>query len=495
MLGAVTSSPYTIAWNATASGSYDLTAMATDSNGASAVSSSVTLTVAPPLSFLAGFEVAEGYALGSLDGQVGWTSSTPGATVTTTAAQGAQALQLTAGASAFASRTIAPPPNRGVVFFDFLAQPSAAALPGESSLISAGGGVLGFLLGSGTASVRALDGNGSGGGAWTAPVPQVDWPLGSGSSQSADWHRFTLREDFASNTWDLSVDGQLVAVDLGFRDVPPATIEFSILGQADASTRLDALYVGEANPVFQDTASDGIPDSWKTLYGLDPASNLRQVSPNDSGMPMIEYYRLGLNPADPLAGRAVACESPSDILQISYAYDASGRLASVSYGAQATQTLVCDGAANLTSASAAVQPIVAWRQAQGIPADGTGLGADSVFPSGDNLPNLAKYAFGLPPLSPANGSYPSVLVVQEDGVSCVALAYDRPEPAPADLTYLVEVSSDGSVWASASDDTVPVSSVVTGGMAHVVVRDATPATPPHYGRAIRLRLIRSNLSL
>jgi hypothetical protein len=119
------------------------------------------------------------------------------------------------------------------------------------------------------------------------------------------------------------------------------------------------------------------------------------------------------------------------------------------------------------------------------------MGADTAFPAGDNLPNLAKYALGLPAQIAVVGSYPIISLLSQGGLSYLALQYQRPDPAPADLSYNVEVSSDGSNWSSGTGATITVSSASSGGQATVLVQDATPISSPQYGRIIRLHVTRS----
>ena len=136
-------------------------------------------------------------------------------------------------------------------------------------------------------------------------------------------------------------------------------------------------------------------------------------------------------------------------------------------------------------------PIIAWRVSYGLPADGTGNGADTAILANDGLPNLAKYAFGLAPSVPATGEYPAVKLTNVSGGDHLTLTYSRPEPAASDLTYTVQVSGDGgATWTSGSGATVNVSATINGSSATVVVRDATAAGSPNLGRRIRLLIER-----
>lgn len=317
-------------------------------------------------------------------------------------------------------------------------------------------------------------------------------PLAPGSNQTATWHRFTFREDFSAKTWDFYVDGQMVAFDLGFSNSAVAALtNFSISGHAAYPTAFDTFSAVFANPLFANESNDGISDAWKATYGLGPTQNLRYVSPSGNGITLIQDYVSGANPLDYYNGRAVAVISPTDTSPVTYTYDPSGRLASAAFGSLSTQTFAQDAASNLTTISMTNEPIVKWRLANGLPGDGSGNGADTAAPAGDNLPNLAKYGFGLMPLVAAQGSYPTIGLLQSGGSSYLTLAYQCPSPAPADLIYTVQVSPDNQTWSSGAAATTTVSATVSGGVSSIVVQDNTAVSTPQYGRYIRLLITRT----
>ena len=72
----------------------------------------------------------------------------------------------------------------------------------------------------------------------------------------------------------------------------------------------------------------------------------------------------------------------------------------------------------------------------------------------------------------------------------LTLTYQRPDAAPSDLIYTVEVSTNGTSWSSGSGATVAGNTVVSNGLATVTVRDATAVGAPNFGRRIRLSLER-----
>jgi YD repeat-containing protein len=218
--------------------------------------------------------------------------------------------------------------------------------------------------------------------------------------------------------------------------------------------------------------------------------------PGDSdgdGTPDADEVTAGTNPVDRYNGRGFTLVTTSGPGAVFYTYDLSGRITGAAVGEHATLAFGFDAASNLTSAtSTIVNPtaIQTWRSGHGLPADGSGDGADRVILAGDGLPNLAKYAFGLVPQTTVTASHPSIALVTVSSAQHLALTYQRPDPAPPDIAYVVEVSSDGVTWSSGSGATVETGTVVNSGRADVTVRDATAVASPAFGRRIRLSIQR-----
>jgi lysophospholipase L1-like esterase len=101
---------------------------------------------------------------------------------------------------------------------------------------------------------------------------------------------------------------------------------------------------------------------------------------------------------------------------------------------------------DLHAAAIAIQdvPLNAWRLRWfGANATNPAVAGNNASPAGDGVPNLLKYALGLDPLQPTNRAWMQ-FDVGPDGY--FELTYTRPDPAPADIGYEVETSSNLVVW-------------------------------------------------
>ncbi len=512
--------------------------------------------------FNAGFEPEEGYRLGALQDQNGWTVTGAAEIVPSPVYRGRQAVAVPPAApTSFATRAFARS-GPGVVFLDLRALPAVVATPEAGVFLETEATAVALSRAAGAGRLQVFNGDGQGGGAWltpaAGPVPEV-------SGRSADWLRLTIRSDYAARRWDLYLDGRMIAADLGFvAEAPAGLAAVTLGGHSTVTTGFDELRVATENPLFADADGDGMEDEWETTGGLDSARDDRQGDRDGDGLSNVREYLLGTDPGqadsdgdgledaaevargtnptradsdgdgmpdgwevahglDPRAaadaaedadgdgatnlqesadgtnpldyydGRAFAIVDAADPAGIAYGYDASGRLARATYPGGWAVYYEHDAASNLTDVAVTDGPIRDWRVAQDLPADGTDEGADDAVVAGDGLPNLAKYAFGLDAHAREPGDIPVVARMLLGGSSYLSLTYLRPDPAPADLRYTVEVSAEGVNWNSAAGATVMVGTTVAGGRATCTVRDATPAGQPILNRRIRLRLERMPL--
>lgn len=499
LLGTVTSPPFEWPVTGLVAGSYNFLARATDNSGSATDSAAISITVSPPvdrsLPFLTGFEATEGYSLGSLHGQKGWTASSLDVVTNADFASGAQSV-LVPGSNppGSVSRSFDPHPGQTVVFVDLYALPFAATEDASSAqLFTLDAARVAFVRDGNAGRFSAYHATNS---TWLRMSQTT--PLDA-EGFAADWVRLTLRLDYAAAEWDLYVQGSMAVAKLGFPSPPPVNLgALGLSGHSTAPTLLDDVLVAFENPLFVDADRDGIDDAWEIAHGLNPALNDRNMDRDGDGVANLQEFNTGTNPVDYYNGRAFALgtsSSSSGSTVIAYSYDASGRIVLADYAEGRQVHFAHSAASNLESASSSGigTTIVEWRAAHGLPTDGTGDGADTAILADDGLPNLAKYAFGLIPQVAADGEYPSVDLVSTAGSDYLALTYTRPDPAPIDLVYRVEVSADGVAWSSGSGATVNVSTTDNGDTVTVVVRDATPTGQSILGRRIRLAIERRTL--
>jgi len=508
---------------------------------------------------LIGFEPTEGYAPGTWSGHEEWGASGAAAIATEPVHGGTQALLLPPAQTATYLTHGYSRGDSPVTYLDLYALPVAAGTPETGVFFETDFGAIALTAEGGSGRIQVYDGDGQGGGIWRSLETGTTL---DDSGRAAEWLHVTVRSDATAGRWDLYLDGELVAGDLGFlRPVTGATGVLVLGGSTIAATAFDEVLVSRENPLFTDADRDGIDDAWERANGLAPSINDRGADLDGDGLTNLTEYRLGTNPGradtdgdgipdglevnastDPRSadsdgdglpdaweiaqgldprvasdgsidsdgdGKANAQEyaagtNPFDYFngralfvvgqhpassEVSYTYDASGRLVRASYGGSRATTYARDPAGNLTSiAVEGSSGLVAWRAAHGLPVDGSGIGADDAVVAGDGLSNLAKYALGLDPHVAVTTDVPQVSVLRKDGYRYLALSYQRPQPERGEVKYTVEISTDGVTWRTGSGAVETVGTALDGNRATVTVRDALPLEGLILGRRIRLRI-------
>ena len=279
-------------------GSYTYYARAYDSDGTSTDSTVATILVAPAVPYVTDFEPDEGptyYNLGLLAGQGGWANPQGTANISSVAYSGVQSLQLAAGSPvAVAQQAFAPTAGETIVYCDFYAEPVAETIITSSSLFTAEQAQFGFVQSNGQAVLEVFQGNGSGGGAWAPTTFTV--PIGT-NNQVQSWVRLTARLDFTRQKWDMYANATLVAYDIPFISNSSTFFSaFQAQGDANTDTFVDLLSIVTTDPLFPDTANDGISDTWKEEYGLSITTNDRYLNLSGDGIPILQDFLTGANP-------------------------------------------------------------------------------------------------------------------------------------------------------------------------------------------------------
>lgn len=283
---------------ALAPGAYSYTVRSYDNLGLFTDSTATAVTVLATLPYTADFEAAEAYALGPINGQLGWTATSAAATVTGDAAyNGVQSIALAPGTPPVrVAQAFAPYPNHDIVFMDFFARPVAEFDVANSTTFDVEGARFAFVQTGATAVLNVFNGDGTGGGTWQPTSFTV--PIGD-DNQVRSWTRLTARLDFAHKTWDLYAGGSMVAADIAFRDATATYLSsFAIRGDAATASRLDYMFAGADNPLFADTNNNGIDDAWEVAHGLSLATNNRTDDPDGDGSSNIIEYVNGTDPFD-----------------------------------------------------------------------------------------------------------------------------------------------------------------------------------------------------
>jgi chitodextrinase len=374
-------STFTLPFTFTSPGPHTLFARATDNRHATVDSAPVAIRLLPGLPYITDFEEGEGYILGSLHDQLGWSVATGSATVTAgDYSQGTQSLQLAPGASvALADQEIGlGATNPSPVFVDVFAKPVAGATPGAGNLYDLDNARIAFVHNGTVGRLAALDGDGNGAGTWRNLPSDVTID----SQQTAGWLRLTARLDYTTKTWDLSLDGRLLAYDLKFRSNTATHLSgLSFQGHPATASHVDDLYAGPDNPLFTDADRDGMEDVWETAHGLNSALNDRNGDLDSDGLSNIAEYALDTNPNNA---------------------DTDG-----------------DGLPDSQELILGTNPIIAdtdgdslpdgWEAAHALnPLSAADASADS---DGDGVSNLAEFTAGTDPADYYNGSVPVITVL------------------------------------------------------------------------------------
>ena len=444
-------------------GKHKIKVRATDDAGSTADSASREVTVIASLPYRAGFENAEGYRPGALDGQLGWVVTQGSAEISgVTASDGLRSLEMKSGPrGAFVSQAFALPDAPAISFVDMFVRPSAAANPTEGTVIEMGGAGIAFVRAGSDGQLRARDAA-LGAEAWPAAGAAI--PLDS-QGVATRWVRITARLNYQTMTWDLYVDGQLALFDLAlsYTDPPPRGLPaISFLGLATLPSFLDFIFIGPENPLFADADHDGMNDAWEIANGLDPTADDRDGDRDGDGLANLQEYLLGT--------RADSDDTDGDGLpdgwEIRHHLDP---LVAAPFDSDSDR----DGLSDRQEYAAGTNPTMvdtdgdglpdAWEIAHGLSPVVNDATAD---PDGDGRSNLQEYLLGSDPRDFFNGAAPRTEALNGGGAG------------PGYELSMLVLKPDGTRWANA-----PAVFQVTSGTRRI---SASPGGPD-YGLTASVR--------
>ncbi len=295
--------PFEVRWSGVPPGAYALSARAVDNRGATTTSTPRQVVVQVGLPYFTSFEAADGYTVGGLAGQVGWSTTGVVSVAEAPAFRGTRALSV-GGAVGGGEATHGFPSYAGesVALVDFWARPAAASGPEAGSFVRTDASRVALAGSGGVGELYVFDGDGVGAGRWQATGSKVT--LGS-DLRPATWLRVTVREDFATHRWDLYVNGSMIAAGLGFADGTANRLaRITLAGGQGREGGFDDLYAGFEHPLFADVDRDGLDDAWEIQNGLSLTANDRAGDADGDGLSNLREFQLGL--------RANAADSDGD---------------------------------------------------------------------------------------------------------------------------------------------------------------------------------------
>lgn len=299
-LGTDAVSPYNLALTGLTTGSYNFLARATDDSGSSTDSAAIKIAILPAvnrgLPFAAGFEVAQGYSLGALEGQEGWAASGPVVVTGADSVSGAQAALIPGNdPSLTLARTFDPHPAHPVVFLDLFVLAFAADNEASAAQISTrGASRLAIVRDDSAGRISIREGAGDD---WRAVGETI---VLDAEGFAADWTRLTLRLDHVAGEWDLYIGGRMAAAMVGFEpENAPSLGALTVRGHGTAPTLTDDILIAFENPVFADADRDGMDDVWESAHGLDPSNDDRRGDPDRDGLVNVLEHLAGTHPANP----------------------------------------------------------------------------------------------------------------------------------------------------------------------------------------------------
>ena len=244
------------------------------------------------LSWFAGFESPEGYAVGALNGQQGWVATTSATVQATNRFAGTNAMCLNSlpNTSSYAQRYFGAQ-GRSVVWLELYTKlpvgdlPDAAGIAGSNSVLVA------------VNSSGILCGYNSRLRTW---VPSAI----TGSVNPLGWTRLSFRLDYGTRTWSayvgtLRVFNGMPFADAAVRALSRVRVEMPTPPSPGVtrSAYADSVAASTNEPPNLDNDGDGMMNAWERQYGLNPEDSSDRLGDADNdGLLNYEEFQAGSNP-------------------------------------------------------------------------------------------------------------------------------------------------------------------------------------------------------
>ncbi len=242
--------------------------------------------------FFTSFESNQGYSLGSLGGQGGWTTSGSVTVASGGASAGTQLVKL-AGSSptAWAQRSFTAALVPTVTYLDFFLKPVFTGALDNSSYLDVTSAQIGFVASGAVGRIQVLTTNLQGSPHWLSVGPSVQL---DSNQRAVNWQRATLRLDYTAGEWDLFWNGQIVASALPLNSSHTHLPGFLLYGSSGGDTLFDDIFAGPSNPLPPDTSIPTIPSALASLSSTSSSINLFWApSSGSNGVAGYKIYRNG----------------------------------------------------------------------------------------------------------------------------------------------------------------------------------------------------------
>jgi RHS repeat-associated protein len=203
-------------------------------------------------------------------------------------------------------------------FVDFLIKPSAEA-GGSLASVHVNGTQLAFLKNpSGAAgAVWVYAGNDS------SAIPEAwretsaTFGLNAAGTASNRYLRVTLRQDYIRDIWDIFVDGNLVAANLGFEGRQGFLSSIDFFNGIASDNFIDDLQALPGNMLFPDADKDGLPDAWEIANGSNPNLYDRDAIRPGTSKSFVESYMESLAGGGAIINGTVIVPAPATVQPLS----------------------------------------------------------------------------------------------------------------------------------------------------------------------------------